>query len=298
MRTTSQWNGAGATKFVGVLGSTMAYREAGEGTPIVFLHGNPTSSYLWRDVMPRLGAPGRCIAPDLIGMGESGKPEIAYRFSDHARYLEAFLGALGIDEAVLVGHDWGGVLALDRAARHPGSVLGIALLETILKPVSWAEFPPTARELFGAFRTPGIGERMLLEENVLIERALQAQILRTLTVEEMDAYRRPFPTVESRGPLLQWPREIPIDGEPRDVTERVLAYDGWMASTPEIPKLLLAFDGAPWSGDALLEWCTEHVSGLEIARCGPAGHHAPEDQPKATAEAIGGWADRHGIRHA
>ncbi|MBS1677639.1 MAG: haloalkane dehalogenase [Actinobacteria bacterium] len=281
-----------------VLDSNMAYREAGSGTPIVFLHGNPTSSYLWRNVMPGLGKPGRLLAPDLIGMGSSGKPSIDYRFDDHSRYLDAWFDAMSLDQAVLVGHDWGSVLALDRAARKPGSALGLVLLEAVLHPVAWDEFPPSGQELFRAFRTPAVGERMLLEENLLIERALQGQIVRELEGEELQAYRAPFPTPESRRPLLQWPREIPIDGEPADVTARAQAYVEWMASTPEVPKLLLTFEGAPWSGDEVVEWSERNVAGLEVVACGPAGHHAPEDQPEAIAAAISEWADRHQLRNA
>ena len=192
--------------------SAMAYREIGTGIPLVFLHGNPTSSYLWRKVLPRLAHAGRCLAPDLIGMGDSGKPAIQYRFADHARYLEAWFDALGLEDVVLIGHDWGGALAMDWATRHRSRVRGVALVETILRPMSWQDFPEGARPFFEAIRTPGTGERMVLEENLFLERALSG--MSGLTVEDRDAYRAPYPTRESRLPLLQWPRSMPLEGEP------------------------------------------------------------------------------------
>jgi haloalkane dehalogenase len=269
---------------VDVLDSTMSYTEAGAGsgagTPLVFLHGNPTSSYLWRRVVPvveRLGGPGRLLAPDLIGMGASGKPAGAYRFADHARYLDAWLDALGIGEVVLVGHDWGGALAFDWAARHPGRTRGVAFMETIVRPMSWDDLPEGARDLFRSFRTPGVGEAMVLDQNVFVEQALPRTVATGLTEADLEVYRKPYPTRDSRRPLLQWPRELPIDGEPADVVARVEAYDAWLARSPEVPKLLLAFDPGPGTmmAPALVEWCAGNVAGLEIARGGPAGHHAP-----------------------
>ena len=155
---------------VGVLDSFLHYEEAGSGPPVVLLHGNPTSSHLWRHVLPKVAAAGhRCLAPDLIGMGRSGKPGIAYRFADHARYLDAWFDALGLERAVLVGQDWGGALAFDRAARHPGRVPGLAFMETVVRPMTWEEYPAAARSRFEAFRTPGVGERLVLDQNVFIE---------------------------------------------------------------------------------------------------------------------------------
>lgn len=154
----------------------MYHRELGAGAPTVFLHGNPTSSHLWRDVLPAVGAPGRLLAPDLIGMGESGKPDLAYTFADHARYLDAWFDALGLEEVVLVGHDWGGALAFDWAARHPGRVRGIAFTETIVKPMAWEEFPEGGRHLFRAIRTPQVGEAMVLDDNLFIEQALPGSV--------------------------------------------------------------------------------------------------------------------------
>lgn len=282
-----------------VLDSTIFYREAGAGTPMVFLHGNPTSSHLWRDVLPAVGDRGRKLAPDLIGMGESGKPDIAYAFADQARYLDAWFDALGLDEVVLVGHDWGGALAFDWAARHPGRVRGIAFTETIVKPMSWEEFPEGGRPLFRAIKTPGVGEAMILDDNAFIEQALPAAVATPLAPADLDVYRRPYPDRESRRPLLQWPRAMPLGGDPAEVVARVEAYDAWLAASAEIPKLLLTFAPGPGTmmGPETLAWCRAHISGLETEHHDlVAGHHTPEDHPVTMGRAIAAWADRHALR--
>ncbi len=284
-----------------VLDSTMAHRELGSGTPMVFLHGNPTSSHLWRDVLPAVGGPGRLLAPDLIGMGESGKPDIAYTFADQARYLDAWFDALGLEEVVLVGHDWGGALAFDQAARHPGRVRGIAFTETIVKPMTWEEFPEGGRPLFEAIRTPGVGEAMILDENAFVEQALPGTVATPLTPADLDVYRRPYPTRESRRPLLQWPRSMPLGEEPADVVARIRAYDRWLAASPDVPKLLLTFAPGPgvMTGPETVDWCARNIAALEIEHHdGVAGHHTPEDQPLAIAGAVAAWADRHRLRGA
>lgn len=285
---------------VNVLDSTMSYVEAGEGagTPMVFLHGNPTSSYLWRRVMPRIASPGRLLAPDLIGMGNSGKPPLDYSFADHARYLEAWFDALGLDEVVLVGHDWGGALAFDWASRHPGKARGLAFMETIVKPMVGDEFPAQARPFFASIKTPGVGEEMILDQNLQLERSLQRSGA-ALTDQDRDVYRRPYPTRESRLPLLRWPRSMPIDGDPADVVAIVDAYDRWLARSPEVPKLLLTFDAdgpGILIGPRLVEWCAAHIAALEIESCGYASHVAPEDQPEAISGAITVWLERHRLR--
>lgn len=281
-----------------VLDSTMYHEESGrrDGTPVVFLHGNPTSSHLWRNVLPRIGGHARCLAPDLIGMGRSGKPGPPYRFADHARYLDAWFDALGLDgEVVLVGHDWGGALAFDRAARHPGRTRGLVFLETIVRPMTWDDFPAAARDRFTAFRTPGVGERLVLEENAFIEQGFGPTVLSGISRRDHDVYRRPYPTPDSRRPLLEWPRAMPLEGEPADVVAHVERYDAWLADSPQVPKLLLTFDSSPtlMIGDEMAAWCAGHIAALEIEHCGPAGHHAPEDRPEAIAAAVTGWAERH-----
>ncbi len=283
---------------VDVLDSFLHYEEAGSGPPVVLLHGNPTSSHLWRHVLPKVAAAGhRCLAPDLIGMGRSGKPGIAYRFADHARYLDAWFDALGLERAVLVGQDWGGALAFDRAARHPGRVPGLAFMETIVRPMTWEEYPAAARSRFEAFRTPGVGERLVLDQNVFIEGSFAQTVRSGLAPADRDVYRAPYPTRDSRRPLLEWSRAMPLEGEPADVVARVTAYDAWLADSPGIPKLLLTFDSSPtlMIDEAMAAWCAAHISALETVACGPAAHLAPEDQPDAIAAAVVAWAARHGL---
>ncbi|MFE2420598.1 haloalkane dehalogenase [Streptomyces hokutonensis] len=280
-----------------VLDSTMTHRESGTGVPIVFLHGNPTSSHLWRNVLPGVTT-GRLLAPDLIGMGESGKPAISYDFADQARYLDAWFDALGLRDAVLVGHDWGGALAFDWAARHPDRVRGIAFTETIVKPMTWEEFPEGGRELFRAIKTEGVGEAMLLDDNAFIEQALPASTTTPLAPAVLAVYRKPYPTRESRRPLLRWARSMPLDGEPADVVARIEAYDRWLTSSPDVPKLLLTF--APGAGTMttpdITAWCATNIAALEIEHSDAvAGHHTPEDRPEVIADAISGWVERHGL---
>nr|WP_055501727.1 haloalkane dehalogenase [Nonomuraea pusilla] len=281
-----------------VLDSAIHYQELGTGAPVVFLHGNPTSSHLWRNVLPAVG-PGRLLAPDLIGMGRSGKPGIAYTFADHARYLDAWFDALGLDEVILVGHDWGGALAFDWAARHPGRVRGVAFTETIVRPMSWQEFPEGGRDLFRAIKTDDVGERMILDGNAFIEQALPGTVATPLSQADLDVYRAPYPTRESRLPLLQWPRSMPLGGRPADVVARIEAYDRWLATSTRVPKLLITFAPGPGTmmGSALIDWCTSHIAALDISRHDEvAGHHTPEDQPHAIAADIAAWADEHALR--
>lgn len=279
---------------ISVLDSTIHYEESGSGLPVVFLHGNPTSSYLWRRVTPHLAGQARTLAPDLIGMGASGRPEIAYDFADHVRYLDAWFDALDLREVVLVGHDWGGALALDWAARHPERVRAVALLETFLKPLTSADLSAPARERFAAFRTPGVGEKLVLEENIFLKTAFKGGVLNPLSDEEAAPYQAPYPTPESRRPLLAWPRMMPVDGEPAHIVERIERYDAWLATSEEVPKLLLTFDSSPTLliTAEVAEWAKKNIVGLEVEHLGAAGHHAPEDRPDEIGKAISGWLDR------
>jgi haloalkane dehalogenase len=269
----------------------MHYEDVGDGDAIVLLHGNPTSSYLWRNVIPQLSGSHRCVAPDLIGMGRSGKPPIEYRFDDHARYLDAWFEAIDVDQVVLVGHDWGGALGFDWANRHPGRVRAYAFMETIVRPVTWAEWPDAARDIFQAFRRPGEGEKLVLERNLFVEAVLPGSILRTLTDDEMDAYRAPFAEPEHRRPTLTWPREIPIDGEPADVVARVEAYDNWLATSSDVPKLLLTFEPGAIMTPPVVEWCRQHIAALDVEVIGPGSHFVQEDQGPAIGRAIATWLD-------
>ncbi len=275
-----------------VLGKSMAYVETGAGDPIVFLHGNPTSSYLWRNVIPHLEGLGRCIAPDLIGMGDSDKlddpgPD-SYRFVEHRRYLDGILEALGVRERVtLVIHDWGSALGFDWARRHAGIVRGIAYMEGIVAPIpSWRDWPQPAQAVFQGFRSPA-GEKMILEQNLFIEQVLGSSILRKLSEEEMAEYRRPFANAgEDRRPTLSWPRQIPIEGEPAEVVEIVEAYSKWLAASP-VPKLLIsAKPGAILRGE-LLDLCRKWPNQTEVEVAGI--HFIQEDSPDEIGEAVANW---------
>jgi haloalkane dehalogenase len=281
-----------------VLDSSIHYQETGSGTPVVLLHGNPGSSHLWRNVIPELGR-GRLLAPDLIGMGRSGKPDLSYSFTDHVRYLDAWFDALGLDRVILVGHDWGGALAFDWAARHPERVLGIAFLESIVKPMAWEDLSPPARQRWETIRAPGAGEDMVLEQNLFLRTAFGGGgVLTPVSDEDMQAYLEPFPNPESRRPILAWARQLPLGGEPAELVARIEAYDAWLATSTSVPKLLLTFEGAPslLIGKEMAKWCATHIASLETVPCGEAGHHAPEDRPKEIAAAVSAWADRHRLR--
>jgi haloalkane dehalogenase len=276
-----------------VLGSEMAYVEVGEGDPIVLLHGNPTSSYLWRNVLPHLQSRGRCIAPDLIGMGDSDKlPDSgpgSYRFVEHRRYLDALLAALDVRARVtFVIHDWGSALGFDWANRHREAVKGIAYMEAIIVPQRWDHWDKfNMRPALQGLRSEA-GETMVLRDNFFIEKILPGAILRTLSTEEMAHYQRPFAEPgEGRRPTLTWPRQIPIDGEPADVFEIVKAYGEWLATT-RVPKLFLkAEPGGILSGGKELEFARGLPAQTEVAIAGV--HYVQEDSPDEIGRAIAGW---------
>jgi haloalkane dehalogenase len=277
---------------VAVLDSTMHYEELGSGDPIVFLHGNPTSSFLWRKVIPGLAKEGRCLAPDLIGMGQSGKPEIGYRFADHARYLDAWFDVLDLQRVTLVGHDWGAALGFHWASRHPERVAAIAFMEAIVRPINWDEFPEVARALFQAFRTPRMGEKLILDQNQFVETVLLGGMLHELAPDEFDAYRAPFREPRHRLPTLVWPREYPIEGEPPDVVSTIEAFDAWLVSSTEVPKLLLTFEPGVTMSEPVVQWCREHVAALEIAAAGKGLHYVQEDEPQEIARLVAQWRRR------
>ena len=274
-----------------VRGRRMAYVEVGRGDPIVFLHGNPTSSYLWRNVIPHLAERGCCIAPDLIGMGDSEKlPDSGprrYRFVEHRQYLDELLATLGVRERVtLVVHDWGSALGFDWANRHRDAVRGIAYMEAIVKPLTWDEWPPPVKPVFQGLRSPA-GEQMILEQNVFVEQILPGAILRKLSDAEMAVYRRPFAERgEGRRPTLSWPREIPVDGEPADVVEIVRAYGEWLRTAP-VPKLFVdAEPGAILRGSAR-DFCRTWPNQTEVRVKGV--HFIQEDSPDEIGRAIAEW---------
>ena len=281
-------------KTVTVNGSAMAYVEMGSGDPIVFLHGNPTSSYLWRNIMPELAARGRCIAPDLIGMGDSDKlsdvdPE-SYRFVEHRAYLDGFLEAVGVRQnATFVIHDWGSALGFDWCQRHRNAVKGIAYMEGIVLPVaSWEDWPEAARAIFQGFRSPA-GEDMILQRNLFVEAVLPGSIIRKLSEEEHAEYRRPFANAgEDRRPTLTWPRQIPIAGEPADVVAIVQEYGNWL-STSDFPKLFInAEPGAILTGP-MRDFCRTWPNQTEATVKGI--HFIQEDSATEIAAAIADWMD-------
>ncbi|WP_243374787.1 haloalkane dehalogenase [Geotalea sp. SG265] len=273
---------------VGVLDGEMAYVDMGEGEPIVFLHGNPTSSYLWRNVIPHVESIGRCLAPDLMGMGGSGRiPEGSYRFVDQARYLDAWFDALGLRRNVtLVVHDWGSALGFHWACRHPERVKALVYMEAFVQPLRWEMWPEQARPVFQALRSSE-GERLVLEENIFIERFLPGSLLRGLTEQEMAAYRRPFlERGEVRRPLLTWPREIPFNGQPDDVHAIMAQYAAWLATSP-IPKLFINADPGVMLIGSQREFCRTWPCQQEVTVLGR--HFLQEDAPAEVGRAIAGF---------
>ena len=281
--------------FVEVKGKRMAYVEMGEGDPVVFLHGNPTSSYLWRHIMPHVSGQARCLAPDLIGMGDSDKLDDpgpgSYRFVEHREYLDGFLDAVGLGgNAVFVVHDWGSALGFDWGNRHRDRVKGFCYMEALVRPVTWDEWPEAAKAVFQGFRSPA-GEGMVLEKNVFVERVLPGSILRKISEEEMAVYRRPFAEPgEDRRPTLTWPREIPISGEPADVVEITGAYSKWLAAS-DVAKLFIDADpGAILTGpqrEFCLGWPNQTVAKVK------GSHFIQEDSPDEIGKALSDWL--HGL---
>ena len=278
-------------KHLTVMGKSMAYCEMGESDPILFLHGNPTSSYLWRNIMPFAADLGRCLAPDLIGMGDSDKldnpgPE-SYRFVEHRAYLDAWIEAVGVtDNVTLVIHDWGSALGFDWARRNAGRVKAIAYMEGIVRPVLWEEWNQQSRPVFEGFRSEA-GEAMVLRKNVFVEKVLPGSVLRGLTEAEMTVYRRPFLTPgEDRRPTLSWPRQIPLAGEPREVVDIVQEYADWMA-TNDLPKLFVNAEPGAILVGAQREFCRGWKNQTEVTVRG--SHFIQEDSPTEIGEALHAW---------
>lgn len=272
-----------------VLDSEIAYREAGgRDKPVaLFLHGNPTSSYIWRNIIPLVAEVAHCVVPDLIGFGQSGKPDIAYRFEDHARYLDAFIAAAGIGSAYLVAQDWGTALAFDLAARRPDFVRGLAFMEFIRPVPTWEEFVrgSKGREIFRKFRTPGEGERLILDGNVFVERVLPGGMLRKLSDEEMAVYRAPFLTPRSRLPTWRFPNELPIAGEPADVVATLGKAHAALAASI-YPKLLFAAEPGALVSPAFAEEFAGKLKDCRLVRLGAGVHFLQEDHPEAIGRAV------------
>tara|TARA_R110001592_G_scaffold363323_1_gene684008 strand:+ start:108582 stop:109451 length:870 start_codon:yes stop_codon:yes gene_type:complete len=275
-------------------GKKIAYVEAGEGDPIVLLHGNPTSSYLWRNVIPELAGKGRVIAPDLIGQGDSEKlpasdgPE-RYTFHSAYQYLDGLLKAIGADNNVtLVIHDWGSALGFYWAQQHPDAVRGIAYMEGIVCPVDWQDWPEGARGIFQGFRSSK-GEDLILQRNMFIEAVLPGSVMRGLGEEEMQHYRAPFTTPDDRQPTLNWPRQIPISGEPPEMVELVASYGQWLASNHGLPKLFINADPGSILTGKPREFCRSWPNQSEVTVKGT--HFIQEDSPVEIGQAVARWMD-------
>jgi haloalkane dehalogenase len=282
------------SNFVEVYGSKIHYIDEGKGEPILFLHGNPTSSYLWRNVIPHLTNNARCIAPDLIGMGKSDKPDIEYRFFDHAKYIEGFIDKMKLKDITLVIHDWGSGLGFHYAMRNEDKIRGIAFMEAILAPTErWDMFQPgfgpEGRKLFQAFRTPDVGWDMIVNQNIFLEVILpKIGTVRRLSEDEMAHYREPFRKPEYRKPLWRWPNELPVEGKPEDVTRAVSEYNRKLQLS-NIPKLLLYGEPGGIITKSVVDWCVKNLSNLTTANIGPGIHYLQEDNPHAIGLEIVKW---------
>lgn len=282
--------------YVTVGGAEIYYVEAGSGSPIVFLHGNPTSSYLWRNVIPHVSTQGRAIALDLVGMGQSGKPDIAYSYEENFHYFEGFIEALNLTDITFVVHDWGAALGFDYAARHPDRVARIAFMEGVLPPI----FPQPSFEamgeemggMFRAFKDPVKGREIVIDNNMFIEQILPNFVNRPLGGKAMAEYRKPFLNPADREPLLAWPRSMPIAGEPADVVARMAAIETFMTETDK-PVLLLYGEPGVLVGPQVVPWYVEHIKHIETAYVGQGLHFLQEDQPDAIGRAISDWMRRN-----
>ncbi|XOV83323.1 MAG: haloalkane dehalogenase [bacterium] len=277
--------------FIEVDGAQMHYVEAGEGNPIVFLHGQPTSSYLWRNVMPFLEGQGRVIAPDLIGFGQSDRPDLDYTYQTHFSYIDGFMDALDLDDVTLVVHDWGSMLGLNWARLNEDRVKAVIFMEALVAPAfpmdDIAQFGPYA-DTFRAFRDPEAGPVLLMEQNAFIEQVLPSSVLRSLTPEEMEAYRAPFPENSDRTPLLLWPNELPIAGEPARNIEIFEAVNAWLRSS-DVPKLLIYFEPGVLVTPDAAQWMRANYANLDIRYGGRGMHFVQEDQPTAIGRLTSDW---------
>lgn len=280
-------------QFVEVLGSDMAYVEDGEGPTILFIHGNPTSSYLWRNIIPFVSDTHRAIALDLIGMGASDKPDIDYTFQDHYAHVDAFIEALDLKDITLVLHDWGGGLGTYYASNHPENVRALVMMEAAAPPAlpvpTWdAIADPQVRETFQGFRDPVLGPQIILEQNAFVEGLLPQTILRPLTEAEMNAYREPFPTPESRKPVLVWPNEIPIEGTPARNVDAMMEAAEWL-STSEHPKLYLYASPGLIISPETAAFIPQAMNNVQTRFIGSGIHFIQEDHPEIIGRNISDW---------
>jgi haloalkane dehalogenase len=274
--------------YVDIDDSKIHYIDVGSGDPILFLHGNPTSSYLWRNIIPTVSSSGRCIAMDLIGMGKSDKPDIDYRFVDHVKYVEGFIDKLGLKNITLVVHDWGSALGFHYAMGHEANIKGIAFMEAILKPTTWGEFPKDVKTGFKLLRTPLIGWLMIVGLNMFVEKILPSAIVRKLTEKEMNFYREPFKRMKDRKPIWRWPNEIPIDGKPVDVTSIVQSYSRKLKES-DCPKLLFFAHPGGIIKEPMVNWCKDNLKNLKTVDIGKGIHYLQEDNPNLIGIELLNW---------
>lgn len=276
------------SKFVEVNGSKLHYIDEGEGDPILFLHGNPTSSYLWRNIIPHLTPNARCIALDLIGMGKSDKPDIAYTFDNHYDYLEKFIGALNLKNITLVIHDWGSGLGFNYAYKHQDNIKGIAFMEAVFKPVEWDDLPKDFKMIFKMLRTPFVGWLMVSVANMFVKKMLPDMIVRKLSKEEFDYYKEPYPSIASRKPVRVWPMEIPISGKPKNVYEKVAAYSEWLKQS-DVPKLCFYAQPGAIIKKADVEYIKNNFPNTKMVDIGEGLHFIQEDNPHLIGQEIANW---------
>ena len=282
------------SNYLEVKGSRMHYVDIGDsgaGDPILFLHGNPSSSYLWRNIMPYVAEHGRVIAPDLIGMGKSDKPDIPYRFHDHYAYLTDFIEQLGLKNITLVIHDWGSGLGFHYAHQNPENVKAIAFLEAMLRPLTYAGFEPKFRIAFKAMRAPVLGWLMVSVANMFVKQIVPQAIVRPMTAAEKEAYAAPFPTIKSRKPVHVWPCEIPIDGKPTDIYELMVAYGDWLQET-DIPKLMFHAQPGGTITEEVAQWAMEYLPNLTSVDLGEGTHYLQEDHPHEIGEDLANWIEK------
>ena len=276
------------SKYISIKGSNMHYIDVGEGDPFLFLHGNPTSSYLWRNIIPHLQPLGRCIALDLIGMGKSDKPDIGYTYEDHYAYLEKFIEKLNLKNIILVVHDWGSGLGFNYANIHRGNIKGIAFMEALYKPMEWSDLPPDQRMAFKMMRTPFIGWIMISVANMFVKKMIPQMIVRKLTKKEFDYYKAPYPTIASRKPVRVWPMQIPLGGKPENVVEIVASYNKWLRETV-VPKICFYAHPGAIIDEKGVHYIRDNFPNTKMVAIGKGLHYIQEDNPHRIGEEIAKW---------
>ncbi len=281
-----------ASKFLEVNGSRMHYIDEGQGDPILFLHGNPTSSYLWRNIIPYLTNHGRCIAPDLIGMGKSDQPDIAYGFASTYEYIESFIEQLGLRNITLVVHDWGSALGFHYANLHRENIKGIAFMESVLRTFEWRDVPLDIRIPFRIMRTPGLGWLFVNVANLFIKKMLPDMTKRKLSSQEMAVYAAPYPTIKSRTPLRRWPEDVPLGGKPKEVVQAVRAYSQWLQES-ELPKLFFYVTPGAANKVDVVNWVQSTFQNTQTIHLGEGLHFIQEDHPHGIGEGLRDWYQQH-----